>query len=84
VHGDCQAESLRVVLAGSPTFPYRTVRMPPVHGLTAADLPALRALLSRTPLLLSQPVHDDHRDLPLGTRQLASCCRRARWCSAGR
>ncbi|MEN3301517.1 WcbI family polysaccharide biosynthesis putative acetyltransferase [Pseudonocardia sp.] len=72
VHGDCQAESLRVVLAGSPTFPHRTVRMPPVHELTAADLPALHALLVRARLLLSQPVRDDHRDLPLGTRQLAA------------
>jgi Polysaccharide biosynthesis enzyme WcbI len=72
VHGNCQAESLRVLLAGSPTFPYRTVRMPPVHELTAGDLPALHALLPRTALLASQPVRDDYRDLPLGTAQLAA------------
>lgn len=72
VHGNCQAESLRVLLAGSPSFPYRTVRMPPVHELTADDLPALHALLPRTALLACQPVRDDYRDLPLGAAQLAA------------
>jgi Polysaccharide biosynthesis enzyme WcbI len=72
VHGNCQAGSLRVLLAGSSTFPYRAVRMPPVHELTADDLPALHALLPRTALLASQPVRDDYRDLPLGTAQLAA------------
>ncbi len=70
VHGNCQAGSLRVLLAGSPTFPYHAVRMPPVHELTADDLPAL---LPRTALLASQPVRDGYRDLPLGTAQLAAC-----------
>jgi Polysaccharide biosynthesis enzyme WcbI len=72
VHGNCQAGSLRVLLAGSPTFPYHAVRMPPVHELTADDLPALHALLPRTALLASQPVRDGYRDLPLGTSQLAA------------
>lgn len=71
VHGNCQAEALRILLAGSPTFPYRTVRVPPAHELTASDLPALAALLSRTALLVSQPVREDYRDLPIGTGQLA-------------
>lgn len=72
VHGNCQAESLRVLLAGSPTFTPRPVRIPPVHELTADDLPHLHALLARTQVLLSQPVRDGYRDLPLGTDQLAA------------
>ncbi|QJY44581.1 WcbI family polysaccharide biosynthesis putative acetyltransferase [Pseudonocardia broussonetiae] len=72
VHGNCQAESLRVLLAGSPTFAPRPVRVPPVHELTADDLPHLHALLARTALLLSQPVRDGYRDLPLGTAELAA------------
>jgi Polysaccharide biosynthesis enzyme WcbI len=72
VHGNCQAESLRVLLAASPTFPFHTVRIPPVHELTADDLPALHALLPRTALLAGQPVRDGYRDLPLGTAQLAA------------
>lgn len=70
VHGNCQAESLRVVLGGSPALPFRTVRMPPVHELDASDLPHLHALLSRCELLVSQPVRPDYRGLPLGTAQL--------------
>lgn len=72
VVGNCQAESLRVLLAGSADRSAPAVRIPPVHELTAADLPPLRRLLARTAVLLSQPVRDDYRDLPLGTRQLAA------------
>ncbi|GAA3223440.1 hypothetical protein GCM10017691_10440 [Pseudonocardia petroleophila] len=72
VHGNCQAESLRVLLAGSPTFAPRPVRIPPVHELTADDLPHLHALLARTTVLLSQPVRDGYRDLPLGTAEIAA------------
>lgn len=70
VHGNCQAESLRILLSASPTFPCRTVRVPPAHELTAEDMPALDELLSRTVLLLSQPVREDYRGLPIGTTQL--------------
>lgn len=70
VHGNCQAESLRILLAASPTFPFRTVRVPPAHELAAEDLPALDRLVSRTALLLSQPVREDYRGLPIGTGQL--------------
>lgn len=72
VHGNCQAESLRVLLAASPTFPCPVVRVPPVHELTGDDLPPLRALAARTAILVTQPVRDDYRDLPLGTRQVAA------------
>lgn len=72
VHGNCQAESLRLLLAASPTFPHPTVRLPPVHELTADDLRPLHALVRRTAILITQPVRDDYRDLPLGSRQLTA------------
>ena len=50
----------------------RFVRMPPVHELTAADLPHLHGLLARCTMLVSQPVRDGYRDLPLGTAELAA------------
>lgn len=71
VHGNCQAESLRVLL-GTASSPVRTVRVPPVHELTAADLPHLDRLLAHVDVLVSQPVRDDYRDLPLGTAQLSA------------
>jgi Polysaccharide biosynthesis enzyme WcbI len=75
VLGNCQAESVRVLLAGpsdrvdggSSLGPGHTVRIPPVHELTASDLPFLEALLARTDVLLSQPVRAGYRDLPIGT-----------------
>lgn len=69
VVGNCQAESLRIFLDGAGLT---TVRMPPVHELTAADLPQLGRWLGRAGLLVSQPVRDDYHDLPLGTAQLAA------------
>jgi hypothetical protein len=69
VAGNCQAESLRIFLDGGGLV---TVRTPPVHELTAADLPHLRRWLGRAGLLVSQPVRDDYHDLPLGTSQLAA------------
>jgi hypothetical protein len=69
VHGNCQAESLRVLL-GTASSPVRTVRVPPVHELTTEDLPWLDRLLAVVDVLVSQPVRNDYRDLPLGTGQL--------------
>ena len=70
--GNCQAEALRHTLDSVPDRPYRTVRVPPVHELDAADLPHLHALLRQTAVLLCQPIRPDYRDLPLGTDQLAA------------
>ncbi|RUQ98275.1 WcbI family polysaccharide biosynthesis putative acetyltransferase [Labedella endophytica] len=67
VLGNCQAESLRIVIDG-PDLP--TVRIPPVHELEASDLPHLDRLLSRASLVITQPIRDDYRDLPVGTRQV--------------
>lgn len=66
VHGNCQAEALRVLLGSG------FVRIPPVHELTAADLPHLHGLLVRCTMLVGQPVRDGYRDLPLGTAELAA------------
>lgn len=66
VVGNCQAESLRLALPDSVAW----VRMPPVHELTADDVPHLDRLLDAASVLISQPVRDDYHGLPIGTRQL--------------
>ncbi len=72
VHGNCQAESLRVLLDGTGDGGLRAVRMPPVHELVADDVPHLQHLLSRTAVLVVQPVKDGYHGLPLGTREVVS------------
>jgi hypothetical protein len=68
VVGNCQAESLRVMLEGGGL---RTVRMPALHELVAADLPHLDRWLAHAQVLIAQPVRDDYHGLPIGTVQLA-------------
>ena len=70
VHGNCQAESLRVLLHGALDGQWHGVRMPPVHELLAEDLPHLHALLPRLSLLVTQPVAAGYRGLPLGTEDI--------------
>ncbi len=72
VHGNCQAEALRILLASSTRSPLRTIRIPPVFELGPADIPFLREAAANSQILLSQPVSDDYHDLPLGTRQVAA------------
>ncbi|MBM2620345.1 hypothetical protein JIG36_33025 [Actinoplanes sp. LDG1-06] len=67
VVGNCQAESLRLMLDGGGVS---TVRIPPVHELVEADLPHLARWLARTTLLVTQPIRDNYRGLPLGSAQL--------------
>ncbi|MTD14607.1 peptide ABC transporter ATPase [Nakamurella sp. YIM 132087] len=69
VHGNCQAEALRVLIAAGDV---RTVRIPPVFELRQADLGRLAALLARADVLVTQPVRDDYAGLPLGSAQLAA------------
>ncbi|MGO2751229.1 MAG: WcbI family polysaccharide biosynthesis putative acetyltransferase [Pseudoclavibacter sp.] len=64
--GNCQAESLRLALGDD----VRVVRTPPVHELDTSDLPHLDAWLSRASFLISQPIRDNYRGLPVGTSQL--------------
>ena len=70
VWGNCQAEALRVLLSSSHPVQFDTIRIPPVFELNASDLDPLRTLARRADILLTQPVRDDYRDLPLGSRQV--------------
>lgn len=67
VVGNCQAESLRLLLDAGDV---RTQRVPALHELTPADVVALHELLSRADLLVAQPTSNDYRGLPVGTDQL--------------
>ncbi|MBG6055861.1 hypothetical protein IWX81_002289 [Salinibacterium sp. CAN_S4] len=69
VHGNCQAESVRLMMDAPDVT---TVRIPPAHELSSSDLPGLFGLLSRADVLISQPIRDNYRGLPIGTGQLAS------------
>lgn len=72
VVGNCQAESLRIVLDAADR---PTVRVPAVHELTSDEAPRLHALLAGARWLVAQPVRDDYHGLPLGTRQLRASLR---------
>jgi hypothetical protein len=69
VAGNCQAESLRIFLdAGDMAW----VRMPAIHELVASDIPHLNRVLGRASVLVSQPIQDNYRGLPIGTRNLVA------------
>ncbi len=70
VHGNCQAESLRVLLHGAGEGRWHGVRVPPVHELLAEDLPHLTRLLNRCNFVATQPVASGYRGLPLGTEEI--------------
>lgn len=72
VHGNCQAEALRLLVQDAPKAPCASVRMPPVHELTAEEVPLLQRLLLRASVVLTQPVTDGYHDLPLGMAQVAA------------
>ncbi|MEV8218255.1 WcbI family polysaccharide biosynthesis putative acetyltransferase [Microbacterium sp. NPDC077391] len=69
VLGNCQAESLRLVI---DTADRRFIRTPPVHELTADDARRLHDVVAAAHTVVTQPVRDDYHDLPLGTRQVAA------------
>lgn len=69
VLGNCQAESLRVVMDAPK---HRFMRVPAVHEMTAADAARLHEIAGLADVVVSQPIRDDYRDLPLGTRQIAA------------
>ena len=69
VMGNCQAESLRILLNSSGLVD--SFRIPPVHEFTGEDVDRLRGILARADVLVTQPIRDDYRGLPLGTAQLA-------------
>lgn len=70
VVGNCQAESLRLLLDATGTV--RSFRIPPVHEWSRPELPLVRRALRHADVLLCQPIRDDYRGLPVGTRQLAA------------
>lgn len=70
VHGNCQAESLRVLLHGAGEGRWHGVRVPPVHELVAEDLPHLTRLLSRCDFVATQPIASGYRGLPLGSEEI--------------
>lgn len=73
VLGNCQAEALRIALSSTEPEPLiDSVRVPPVHELSADDVPHLQRLLSRVDVLVTQPVREDYHDLPLGTTQVTA------------
>lgn len=72
VHGNCQAESLRVLCAAALEDQVRTLRIPPVFELQPEDVADFQALLRRTSYFITQPVVDDYRGLPLGSTQISA------------
>jgi Polysaccharide biosynthesis enzyme WcbI len=78
VHGNCQAESLRQLLQAAPGAPWSSVRIPPVHELAQDEVPLLLRLLHRADIVLTQPVTDDYRDMPVGAAQVRQAAGRAR------
>ncbi|MDJ0392867.1 WcbI family polysaccharide biosynthesis putative acetyltransferase [Rhodococcus sp. G-MC3] len=70
VWGNCQAEALRIVLSSSPDAAYRTIRVPPVHELTASDMPFVSSIAEAADVLVSQPVRAGYRGLPIGTAEV--------------
>lgn len=69
VVGNCQAESLRIVLDAPDR---RFVRVPPVHEMTAEEAGRLQVLVAGAAVVVTQPIRADYRGLPLGTAQLSS------------
>ncbi|RAV32728.1 hypothetical protein DLJ54_02125 [Corynebacterium heidelbergense] len=68
VVGNCQAESLRIVLRSTQAI--RSHRVPPIHEWVPSDLPSVYATLAATDVLVMQPVRADYRGMPIGTAQL--------------
>jgi hypothetical protein len=82
VHGNCQAESLRLLLQDADDAPCVSVRVPAVHELTPDEVPLLQGLLERAAVVLTQPVTDGYHDLPLGASEVqaaAPAARVVRW-----
>lgn len=70
--GNCQAESLRLVIDAPE---HRFVRVPPVFEMDAAEASRLHEVVGAADIVVSQPIRDDYRDLPLGTQQIAAVTR---------
>ena len=77
VVGNCQAESLRRLISSAGDL--ESTRIAPVHELEPEDMEWFADMLARTDILVTQPIRDDYRGLPVGTSQtLAQLPRGAR------
>ena len=76
VWGNCQAESYRRLLGGEPGTAMlgdsglNTVRVPPAFEIQPDEVEHLERLLTRTRALVTQPIPQDYRGMPIGTAQL--------------
>ncbi|MBA4506081.1 WcbI family polysaccharide biosynthesis putative acetyltransferase [Corynebacterium sanguinis] len=68
VVGNCQAESTRKLLMSCGKFD--SERIAPVHELEANDMGWFGDLIARTDVLVTQPIRDNYRGLPVGTSEL--------------
>lgn len=68
VVGNCQAESTRKLLMSTGHFTGERIK--PVHELEAVDMGWFLDLVRRADVLVTQPIRDSYRGLPVGTRQL--------------
>lgn len=67
--GNCQAESLRLVIDAPE---HRFVRVPPVFEMDVDEVERLHEIAGSADIVVTQPIRDDYRGLPLGTRQIAA------------
>ena len=67
VVGNCQAESLRRLISSPGDL--ESTRIPPVHELEPGDMGWFGDMLARTDILVTQPIRNDYRGLPVGTAQ---------------
>jgi hypothetical protein len=68
VVGNCQAESLRILIDSGER---PTVRVPPVHELGGDETRRLHELIGAAAFVVTQPIRDGYHGLPLGTAELA-------------
>lgn len=78
VHGNCQAESLRVLIECHFGDRLHAVRLVPAHELVADDVPHLHRWLARANYVVTQPIVDGYRGLPVGSRELLATAPQAR------
>jgi len=71
LYGNCQTAALRTYLEKNLDFTslYGFIDLKPVHLLSEADVPYLNEAISKTDLLIHQPVSDSYK----GVYQLSTC-----------
>jgi polysaccharide biosynthesis acetyltransferase WcbI-like protein len=80
VFGNCQADAIAKLLAGSVAFRrrFRLLRFPAVHEIADADVPKLHAALATVDVAFLQPVEEGYRDgIGVGTTTLMAHARNA-------